>query len=1052
MKKSSPVTLRWSPIFFILAVMAVVSAEGATWTVNTTTDNGTGTCTASKCTLRDAVLTAVSGDTITFALPANSTITLTNGELSIDSKSLTISGPGAKQLAVRRSSAAGTPQFRIFHISNHSLVSISGLTISNGHPAAPGGAISNEDANLTITGCIISGNAGKGGDGGGGIYNTGTLTVTETTIADNSSQFGGGGVRTNSGDVTIINSTISGNSTDSLGGGISIVAGTLTVSNSTIFGNSVTNGTGGGIFSYNCTVTITSSTISGNSAKGSYSAISGGGGIITSGATVKVKNTIIAKNTGPGAPDIYGPVTSDGYNLIGDKSGAMITATTGDQIGMAGSPIDPMLGPLHDNGGPTKTNALLSGSKAIDKGTSAELDVDQRGFTRPIDTPAITNADDGSDIGAYEVQPDQLTGCSEINLVVKNTSDSDGGSLRSIITSACAGSTITFADSVRGAIVLTSGELLIDKNLIVEGPGANLLAVQRNGGNSSTLFRIFNLNTPGKKVAISGLTIAGGASYSGGGIYSIATLALSNVTIRNNFATAGGGIFNNGAKLNVANSTISDNSVSGLTSGSGGGVFISGGTFFLTGSTVSGNSAIAKNANHDDSGGGIFLNVGSTLISTSTITNNSADFGGGVRAVNGAQVHSRSSIIARNSSPNGPDFNGTVESFGFTMIGNNSMTMMAQSGYDQIGTPTKQVNPLLGLLKNNGGPTATHALQSDSPAIDKGQGADGDFDQRGFPRRSDDPNITNPIPGDGSDIGSYELQIPTPTPTPTPTPKPTPKPTPTPTATPKPSATPTVTPKPRATPTTLGNISTRVRVETGSNVLIGGFIVTGTQPKKVLIRAIGSSLAIAGHLEDPKLELFHGQTLLASNDNWADSPDKQAIIDTTIPPSDSRESALIATLPANNSAYTAIVRGVNNGTGVGLVEVYDLDRAVNSKLANISTRGVVQTADNAMIGGFIVLNGTQKVIVRAIGPSLPVTGALQDPFLELHDKNGAVLQSNDNWKTGGQQAEIIATTVAPTNERESAIVRTLTPGNYTGVVRGVNETTGVALVEVFALK
>jgi hypothetical protein len=112
----------------------------------------------------------------------------------------------------------------------------------------------------------------------------------------------------------------------------------------------------------------------------------------------------------------------------------------------------------------------------------------------------------------------------------------------------------------------------------------------------------------------------------------------------------------------------------------------------------------------------------------------------------------------------------------------------------------------------------------------------------------------------------------------------------------------------------------------------------------------------------------------------------------------------------------------------------------------------VQTADNAMIGGFIVLNGTQKVIVRAIGPSLPVNGALQDPFLELHDKNGAVLQSNDNWKTGGQQAEIIGTTVPPTNDRESAIVRALTPGNYTAVVRGVNQTTGVALVEVFALQ
>jgi hypothetical protein len=248
------------------------------------------------------------------------------------------------------------------------------------------------------------------------------------------------------------------------------------------------------------------------------------------------------------------------------------------------------------------------------------------------------------------------------------------------------------------------------------------------------------------------------------------------------------------------------------------------------------------------------------------------------------------------------------------------------------------------------------------------------------------------------------------------------------------------------------NISTRLQVLTGNNVLIGGFIVTGTQPKKVLIRAIGPSLSIAGHLDNPTLELYSGQTLLETNDNWVDSPEKQAIIDTTIPPTNNLESAIVRTLPANNSAYTAIVRGVSNGTGVGLVEVYDLDRAANSKLANISTRGLVGTGENVMIGGFIVLNGNQKVIVRAIGPSLGIVGALANPTLELHDHNGTLLQSNNDWRTGGQQAEIIATTVPPNDDRESAIVRTLAPGNYTAIVRGINNTTGVALVEVFALQ
>jgi hypothetical protein len=157
-------------------------------------------------------------------------------------------------------------------------------------------------------------------------------------------------------------------------------------------------------------------------------------------------------------------------------------------------------------------------------------------------------------------------------------------------------------------------------------------------------------------------------------------------------------------------------------------------------------------------------------------------------------------------------------------------------------------------------------------------------------------------------------------------------------------------------------------------------------------------------------------------------------------------------LPANNSAYTAIVRGVNDGTGVGLVEVFDLDRTVDSELANISTRGLVQTGDNVMIGGFIVLGqNSQKVLVRALGPSIGVAGALADPTLELRNKDGNLLQSNDNWRTGGQQQEIIATTIPPRSDVESALIRTVPPGNYTAIVRGAHATTGIALVEIYAL-
>jgi uncharacterized delta-60 repeat protein len=306
--------------------------------------------------------------------------------------------------------------------------------------------------------------------------------------------------------------------------------------------------------------------------------------------------------------------------------------------------------------------------------------------------------------------------------------------------------------------------------------------------------------------------------------------------------------------------------------------------------------------------------------------------------------------------------------------------------------------------------------------------------------------------------------IPTATPTASPTFTPTATPAatatvaPTATATGTPIATPTGTPTatPTASPGQLGNISTRVRVETGNNVLIGGFIVTGTQLKRVIVRAIGPSLnsaGVLGALANPILELRDSSGLLiASNDNWMDAVNRQEIIDSSLAPTNNLESAILMTLPASNSAYTAIVRGVNDGTGVGLVEAYDLDRTVDSRLANISTRGSVQTGNDVMIGGFIVVGQTsQRVIVRAIGPSLPVSGKLADPILELHDSNGALLQSNDNWRTGGQEAEIIATGIPPSDDLESAIVRTLPAGSYTAIVRGVNGTTGVALVEVYAL-
>jgi sugar lactone lactonase YvrE len=248
----------------------------------------------------------------------------------------------------------------------------------------------------------------------------------------------------------------------------------------------------------------------------------------------------------------------------------------------------------------------------------------------------------------------------------------------------------------------------------------------------------------------------------------------------------------------------------------------------------------------------------------------------------------------------------------------------------------------------------------------------------------------------------------------------------------------------------LQNISTRLRVETGDNVLVGGFIITGSQAKKVMVRAIGPSLPLDGALANPTLELHDSAgSLITSNDNWMEAPNLQETIDSTIAPTNDLESAILLSL--DPGLYTAMVRGVNDTTGIGLVEVYDLDTTVDSKLANVSTRGLVQTGDDVMIGGIIILGpDPQEVLLRAIGPSLPVAGALADPTLELHDKDGAIIASNDNWRSD-QEADIIATTISPTDDAESAILMTLTPDAYTAIVCGKDNTTGIALVEVYQL-
>jgi hypothetical protein len=284
----------------------------------------------------------------------------------------------------------------------------------------------------------------------------------------------------------------------------------------------------------------------------------------------------------------------------------------------------------------------------------------------------------------------------------------------------------------------------------------------------------------------------------------------------------------------------------------------------------------------------------------------------------------------------------------------------------------------------------------------------------------------------------------------------------------------------------LGNISTRVRVGNSNDALIGGFIVTGPKGsvKTVLIRAIGPSLeaaGVTGAMSDTILELHDGQGNITTNDNWKTGgtyqtagssnklpyPSQQGdIIATSIPPTDDRESAIIAKLPAGPA--TAIVNGANGASGVAMVEVYDLDQNSPLQLANISTRGRVETGNNVMIGGIIILGSKQQqIIIRAIGPSLASAGvqsALQDTILELRDSNGQLVAINDDWQkeypsdqVDPKRKQLIqATSIAPTDVHESAIVATLFPSNYTAIVRGKkdsggNDSTGVALVEVYNL-
>jgi CSLREA domain-containing protein len=1024
----------------LLSIAAATQAMAIT--VTNTTD---GAAPGPAGSLRKAINDAAAGDTINFSVSVPAGITLTAGQLLI-SKNLTIVGPGARNLTISGNNAS-----RIFEVAAGVTMDMSGLTLTGGNANLPsasvrfGGAIYNSGT-LTITACRIIGNKASSqtanGDGsGGGIFNYigGTLTMRDSEISNNlcdSAQSEGGGIF-NVGTANLTNCTVSNNQV-SVFGKFQYADG-AGISNYR-YG---TNGVYGA-----ATLNLVNCTINNNYIRppaDPNNSLAGGGIFKSSDATVNIRNTIVAQNSCPASgQDVYGqvgpptvPFNSQGHNLIGISNDD--TGNTGwitdqndpnrDYTGTVSQPLVPGLvdpdgsfSPVN-NGGPTNTVALLSTSAAIDRGDDVVLSApynlanDQRGpgFPRKLATH--------TDIGAFERDQPQIGPA----FVVTTTDDHSDGlcgivdcTLMEALDASNANAnanTITFniptsdpgydASTQVYSINLTRGELSVTSPVSIDGGNARIAV----GRAAAAPFRVFTVTASG--VTLANLFVRNGAVVGtpnapglGGGVFNSGGLTLLNCALSGNTAMGGAGtpqlgqglpggngvggaVYNDGA-LVMTNCTLTANSVQGGTGGPG--------------ISAPGLIGIGGNGGNGE-GGGLFSEQGTVTITNCTFTQNTALPGApgtgqagngnpGVAVGGGALFASgnaalRNSIVSGNTGGGAPDYAGTASSKA-NLIG---------------GTPQ-----LDGALKYNGGATPTIALLAGSPAINAGDDtvAPG-TDQRGFPRVG------------VSDIGAFEFGSSAPAPA-----------------------------------TALANISGRLPVGTGDNALFAGFIVTGTQPKKVIVRAIGPSLGVAGGLTDPTLELRDGSgALLQSNDNWKDSANKQAIIDSGVAPTNDLESAIVATLPASPSGtnYTAIVRGAGNATGIGVVDLYDLDRSVDSKLANISNRGFVQTGDNVLFAGMIVLGqAPQKVIIRALGPSTGVPGAMADPTLELHDANGGLLEANDNWVDSPNKQAIIDSTIPPSNNLESAIVRTLSPANYTAIVRGANNSTGIAVAEVYALQ
>ncbi|HEX5874419.1 MAG TPA: choice-of-anchor Q domain-containing protein [Pyrinomonadaceae bacterium] len=646
-------------------------------------DGGT---TGEQCTFRAAIQEAnawqVAGsDTILFDPALNQgTISLSTALPDI-ATNLIVDGPGANLLRIQRSTAGGTPNFRVLKIrpdlGPSVTVSIYGLTFSNGHATGAsfetesGGGIWNRGT-LTLDSCVVTGNQA---DIGAGIVNLGALTIRRTTIANNTATDVGGGIANMPGEGTsflqIDSSTISGNTTATQGGGI-FNSGLLTlITNSTISSNNAFQGAGISNLSH---LQMNGVTLAANSATGNS------GGIRNSGVVV-FTNTIIAGNTAPAGPDGAGlDFGSLDYNLIGDTNGMQISGSTAHNI----TNVNARLGPLAHNGGLTQTHELLDGSPAIDVGLSSLL-TDQRGSSRPVDNPAVTNAAGGnaSDIGAYE------TPVFEVNSIA-DTDDGactlagagNGCTLREAIFAAnttLGAETITFKAALTASgpatITLLSALPELDSDMTMVGPGRDLLTIQRTTAPGTPSFRIFTIHAA-KAVELSDLTIANGNAITqnnGGGVRNNGALTMRNCNVYGNKAGTtgvsglGGGIYMDGSQM-----TLIDTNVGGtgpgqgnMSGAAGGGIFIEHGVFRMTRGSIRGNTG--------GGGGGITARAATHLDSVAITDNVEVGNGGAGVLVLGDVTSITNSLIANNTA-NGGDGGGILSGLGITRVTNSTIS------------------------------------------------------------------------------------------------------------------------------------------------------------------------------------------------------------------------------------------------------------------------------------------------------------------------------------------------------------------------------------------